>query len=38
MVGIRIDVDYPYPSRIKSFLYTALKIKSLKYPKHTIKS
>jgi hypothetical protein len=28
MVRMRIDVDYPYPSRIKSFLYTALNVKS----------
>ncbi len=24
MIKIRIDVDYPYPSRIRSFFYTAL--------------
>ncbi len=28
MIKIRIDVDYPYPSRAKSFLYVALGIKS----------
>lgn len=27
---IRLDVDYPYPSRIKSFLYTGLSIKTKK--------
>ncbi|MDH5788374.1 MAG: hypothetical protein OEZ40_08815, partial [Candidatus Bathyarchaeota archaeon] len=27
MIKLRIDVDYPYPSRIKSFLYTVLNIK-----------
>jgi hypothetical protein len=26
-IKLRIDVDYPYPSRAKSFLYTALQIK-----------
>ncbi len=30
MIKIRIDVDYPYPSRAKSFLYTALRMKSKK--------
>ena len=30
MIKLRIDVDYPYPSRIKSFLYIALRIKSRK--------
>ncbi len=24
LIRIRIDVDYPYPSRIRSFMYTAL--------------
>lgn len=28
MLKLRLDVDYPYPSRIKSFLYTALNIKT----------
>ena len=28
MIKLRIDVDYPYPSRTKSFLYVALGIKS----------
>ena len=27
MIKLRIDVDYPYPSRLRSFIYTALKIK-----------
>jgi hypothetical protein len=27
LLRFRIDVDYPYPSRIKSFLYTALNIR-----------
>ena len=27
MIKLRIDVDYPYPSRLRSFVYTALKIK-----------
>ena len=27
MLRIRVDVDYPYPSRIRSFIYTALGIK-----------
>jgi hypothetical protein len=27
LIKIRIDVDYPYPSRIRSFIYTALGIK-----------
>ncbi len=27
MIKIRIDVDYPYPSRLKSFIYTALTVK-----------
>lgn len=27
MLKIRVDVDYPYPSRIRSFIYTALGIK-----------
>ena len=31
MIKLRIDVDYPYPSsRVKSFLYVALGIKSKK--------
>jgi hypothetical protein len=30
MIKLRIDVDYPYPSRRKSFLYVALRIKSRK--------
>jgi len=30
MIKLRIDVDYPYPSRAKSFLYTALNIKTSK--------
>ena len=30
MIKLRIDVDYPYPSRNKSFLYVALRIKSKK--------
>jgi len=30
MIKIRIDVDYPYASRMKSFLYVALRIKSNK--------
>jgi hypothetical protein len=30
MIKLRIDVDYPYPSRIKSFLYLALGIKKRK--------
>jgi hypothetical protein len=28
MIKLRFDVDYPYPSRVKSFLYIALRIKS----------
>lgn len=28
MIKIRLDVDYPYPSRLKSFLITALNIKA----------
>ena len=28
MIKLRIDVDYPYPSRIRSFIYTALGIKA----------
>jgi len=28
MIRIRIDVDYPYTSRIKSFIYTALDLRS----------
>ncbi|MBX5328096.1 GNAT family N-acetyltransferase [Candidatus Bathyarchaeota archaeon A05DMB-5] len=27
MIELRIDVDYPYPSRARSFIYTALNIK-----------
>lgn len=27
MIKLRIDVDYPYPSRIRSFFYTALGLK-----------
>ncbi|MDR0471416.1 MAG: GNAT family N-acetyltransferase [Nitrososphaerota archaeon] len=30
MIKLRIDVDYPYASRTKSFLYVALRIKSNK--------
>jgi hypothetical protein len=30
MIKLRIDVDYPYPSRARSFLYVALGIKSKK--------
>ena len=30
MIMLRIDVDYPYPSRAKSFLYVALRIKNRK--------
>jgi hypothetical protein len=30
MIKIRLDVDYPYPSRAKSFLYIALGIKKRK--------
>ncbi|MDR1992731.1 MAG: hypothetical protein LBQ98_04425 [Nitrososphaerota archaeon] len=30
MITLRIDVDYPYVSRVKSFLYVALRIKSTK--------
>ena len=30
MIKLRIDVDYPYASRAKSFLYVALRIKSTK--------
>ncbi len=26
LIKIRIDVDYPYPSRIRSFIYTALNL------------
>lgn len=37
MITIRIDVDYAYPSRVKSFVYTLFRIKSkkdyLKYSK-----
>ena len=27
LIKLRIDVDYPYPSRVKSFIYVALGIK-----------
>jgi hypothetical protein len=27
LIRIRIDVDYPYPSRIRSFMYTALNLR-----------
>jgi len=27
LIKLRIDVDYPYPSRVRSFIYTALGIK-----------
>jgi len=27
MIQLTIDVDYPYPSRVKSFLYTVVKLK-----------
>lgn len=27
MITLRIDVDYPYPSRLKSFLYVALRVR-----------
>jgi hypothetical protein len=30
MIKLRLDVDYPYPSRTKSFLYVALRIKRKK--------
>ena len=30
MIKLRIDVDYPYASRAKSFLYIALRVKSTK--------
>lgn len=30
MIRIRIDVDYPYPSRIRNFLYTASGIRTSK--------
>jgi hypothetical protein len=30
MIRLRIDVDYAYPSRLKSFLYTALNIRASK--------
>jgi hypothetical protein len=30
LIRIRIDVDYPYPSRIKSFVYTFWRIKTKK--------
>lgn len=28
MIRIRIDVDYPYPSRLRSFLYTTLGVRN----------
>jgi len=28
MIKLRVDVDYPYPSRIRSFIYTALGTKT----------
>ncbi|MCW4018579.1 MAG: hypothetical protein NWF00_07895 [Candidatus Bathyarchaeota archaeon] len=28
MIKLRLDVDYPYPSRLQSFLFTALNIKT----------
>src|SRR5208282_133973 len=28
MIKIRIDVDYPYPSRLQSFLFTVLNVKT----------
>ena len=28
LIRIRIDVDYPYPSRLRSFIYTALDIRT----------
>jgi hypothetical protein len=30
LIKLRIDVDYPYPSRIRGFMYTALGIKTSK--------
>jgi hypothetical protein len=30
LITLRIDVDYPYPSRLRSFLYTALGIRTSK--------
>jgi hypothetical protein len=30
MIKLRLDVDYPYPSRLKSFLFTALNIRTSK--------
>jgi hypothetical protein len=30
LIKLRIDVDYPYPSRLRSFIYTALNIKAHK--------
>jgi len=35
MITIRIDVDYPYPSRIKGFIHTALNIKAKDYLKNS---
>ena len=32
MIKLRLDVDYPYPSRAKSFLYVALRIKRKSSP------
>jgi hypothetical protein len=30
LIKLRIDVDYPYPSRLRSFIYTALNIRARK--------
>jgi hypothetical protein len=30
LIKLRIDVDYPYPSRVRSFLYTTVNIKTSK--------
>jgi len=30
MIKLRLDVDYPFPSRLKSFLFTALNLKNSK--------
>jgi hypothetical protein len=36
LIKLRIDIDYPYPSRIRSFIYTALSVKtSNKYLKNS---
>jgi hypothetical protein len=36
LIKLRIDVDYPYPSRIRSFIYTALGVRtSNKYLKNS---